>query len=61
MDWFIDVNCFRKPEIMADAAYAILCKTVDQCTGKFLIDDEVLIAEGITDLKQYAVNPSENN
>ncbi|KFB44749.1 hypothetical protein ZHAS_00012649 [Anopheles sinensis] len=47
----------RKPEIMADAAYAILSKEPKQQSGKFLIDDEVLTAEGITDLKQYACVP----
>lgn len=47
----------RKPEIMSDAAYAILCKEPRNCSGKFLIDDEVLAAEGITDLKQYACVP----
>lgn len=48
----------RKPEIMADAAYAILSKSVINCTGQFLIDDEVLQKEGITDMKQYASDPS---
>lgn len=47
----------RKPEIMSDAAYAILCKEPRNCSGKFLIDDEVLAAEGITDMKQYACVP----
>lgn len=48
----------RKPEIMADAAYSILSKSVENCTGQFLIDDEVLKKEGITDMKQYASDPS---
>ena len=47
----------RKPEIMADAAYAILNRPARQCTGNFFIDDEVLAAEGITDLAKYAVSP----
>lgn len=47
----------RKPEIMSDAAYAILCKEPKKCTGNFLIDDEVLQAAGITDMKQYACIP----
>ncbi|XP_002120177.2 hydroxysteroid dehydrogenase-like protein 2 [Ciona intestinalis] len=46
----------RKPEIMADAAYAIL-KQETLSTGKFLIDDEVLAKEGVTDFDQYAVEP----
>ncbi|KAH8382681.1 hypothetical protein KR009_004828 [Drosophila setifemur] len=44
----------RKPEIMADAAYAILCKEPKQFTGQFAIDDEVLESAGITDLTDYA-------
>ena len=47
----------RKPEIMADAAYAILNRPARECTGNFFIDDEVLAAEGITDLDRYAVSP----
>uniref|UniRef100_A0A182JTK9 Hydroxysteroid dehydrogenase-like protein 2 n=1 Tax=Anopheles christyi TaxID=43041 RepID=A0A182JTK9_9DIPT len=47
----------RKPEIMADAAYAILSKEPRLVTGKFLIDDEILKTEGITDMKQYACVP----
>nr|XP_002120177.1 hydroxysteroid dehydrogenase-like protein 2 [Ciona intestinalis] len=46
----------RKPEIMADAAYAIL-KQETLSTGKFFIDDEVLAKEGVTDFDQYAVEP----
>ena len=48
----------RKPEIMADAAYAIFNKPSRELTGKFLIDDEVLAAEGKTDLSEYAMDPT---
>jgi len=47
----------RKPEIMGDAAYAILNRPARECTGQFFIDDEVLAAEGVTDLEKYAVSP----
>jgi len=47
----------RKPEIMADAAYAIFTRNSREFTGNFCIDDEVLASEGITDLKHYQVNP----
>jgi citronellol/citronellal dehydrogenase len=47
----------RKPEIMADAAYAIFNRPAKDCTGNFFIDDEVLAAEGVTDLDKYAVAP----
>ncbi len=47
----------RKPEIMADAAHAILTRPSREFTGNFCIDDAVLEDEGITDLSGYAVNP----
>lgn len=43
----------RKPEIMADAAYAILTKRAASYTGNFLIDDLVLAAEGVRDFSIY--------
>jgi len=49
----------RKPEILADAAYAIFQKPPSY-TGQLLMDDEVLAAEGITDLSAYAVVPGGN-
>ena len=39
----------RTPEIMADAAYAILTKPSGEATGNFFLDDEVLRAAGVTD------------
>ena len=47
----------RKPEIMADAAQAILTRPSRQCTGNFFLDEEVLTAAGITDFDHYAVTP----
>ncbi len=47
----------RKPEIMADAAHAILTRPSRECTGNFYIDDEVLESMGVTDLSRYAVDP----
>jgi citronellol/citronellal dehydrogenase len=44
----------RKPEIMADAAYAIFNRPSRQATGNFYIDEEVLRAEGVTDFSKYA-------
>jgi citronellol/citronellal dehydrogenase len=48
----------RKPEIMGDAAYAILTRDSRECTGNFFVDDEVLAATGKTDLSEYAYDPS---
>ncbi len=44
---------FVEPEIVADAAYAILTKPSREFTGKFCLDDEVLRAAGTTDFTQY--------
>ncbi len=46
----------RKPEIMGDAAAAILAKDIG-FTGWACMDDLVLAAEGVTDFDQYAVTP----
>ncbi|XP_006558715.1 hydroxysteroid dehydrogenase-like protein 2 isoform X2 [Apis mellifera] len=51
----------RKPEIMADAVYALICKDSKSITGKFLIDEEILRNEGITDFTDYACNPDESS
>ena len=47
----------RKPEIMADAAHAVLTRDARQCTGNFFIDDEVLAESGVKDLESYAMTP----
>jgi citronellol/citronellal dehydrogenase len=49
----------RTPEIMADAAHAILARPAKSCTGNFFIDDAVLREEGVTDFAPYAVDPSQ--
>ena len=43
----------RKPEIMGDAAHAILSRAPTERTGQTLIDDEVLEEIGIADLSAY--------
>ena len=47
----------RRPEIVADAAHAILTRPAREYTGHFAIDDEVLRETGVTDFGQYAVDP----
>jgi citronellol/citronellal dehydrogenase len=44
----------RTPEIVADAAHAILLRDPRSCTGNAFIDDEVLAEAGVTDLDRYA-------
>ena len=51
------VNMSRKPEILADAAYLILCKDAKNCTGNLFLDEHILAEAGITNLDIYAVNP----
>lgn len=48
----------RKPEIMADAAYAIFNRDSRSCTGNFFLDDDVLYQEGVRDFDAYRVDPS---
>jgi citronellol/citronellal dehydrogenase len=55
------VNRSRTPEIMADAAHAILTKPSRELTGQFLIDDEVLAAEGVTDFSRYRLAEREED
>jgi citronellol/citronellal dehydrogenase len=43
----------RKVEIMSDAAHLVLTRPSRTCTGRFLIDDEVLAEAGVTDLSRY--------
>lgn len=47
----------RKPDIMADAVYTLLCKNSKSITGQFFIDEDILRNEGITDFTNYACNP----
>jgi citronellol/citronellal dehydrogenase len=47
----------RKPEIMADAAHAVLTRDARKCTGNFFIDDDVLRESGVKDFDGYAVTP----
>jgi citronellol/citronellal dehydrogenase len=49
----------RRPEIMADAAHAILCKDAG-FSGNFCIDEQVLRAAGVADFEQYACAPGES-
>jgi len=49
----------RKPEIVADAAYAVFTKPSREFTGNFLIDDNFLAANGVTDFERYRVDPTQ--
>jgi len=47
----------RAPEIMADAAVAILQRRPRDCTGHTFIDEDVLRAEGLDDFSRYGGGP----
>jgi len=47
----------RTPDIMAEAAIAVLHRLAGECTGNFFIDDEVLREAGVTDLERFSVVP----
>lgn len=47
----------RRPEIVADAAHAILTTDSRALTGRFLIDEQVLRERGVTDFSVYADVP----
>jgi citronellol/citronellal dehydrogenase len=44
----------RLPDIMADAAHAILTRPSRECTGNFFIDELVLREAGVTDFSIYS-------
>ncbi|MBW3550715.1 MAG: NAD(P)-dependent oxidoreductase [Proteobacteria bacterium] len=55
----VDAARCRKPDIVADAAHAVLCTPAEQCNGQFLIDEDVLRMRGVTDFSGYAVDPAQ--
>ena len=48
----------RRPEIVADAAHAILTRPAAGFSGRFLIDEDVLRENGTTDFSAYALDAS---
>lgn len=47
----------RSPDIVADAAYAILTKPSREFTGNFCIDEDLLRKEGVKDFGKYQFVP----
>jgi citronellol/citronellal dehydrogenase len=47
----------RKPELYADAAYAVITRPSRECTGNAYLCEDVLAEEGTTDLERYAYVP----
>lgn len=50
----------RTPDIVADAAYLILCGLPGNPTGQHYIDEDLLRQSGVTDFSGYAVDPSKS-
>jgi len=55
----VEIQRCRKPEIMADAAHAILTTPARELTGRFIIDEEILRERGVNDFDAYAVDPTQ--
>ncbi|HEX2143262.1 MAG TPA: SDR family oxidoreductase [Glycomyces sp.] len=51
----------RKPEIVADAALAIVSKDPNTYTGNAVLVEDLLAQEGVTDLSGYAVVPGQDD
>ena len=47
----------RRPELYADAAYAVITRPSRECTGNTLLCEDVLAEEGVTDLDRYSYVP----
>lgn len=53
----VDPKAARTPEIMADAAHAILVTNASELNGQFLVDEDLLRERGVSDFDRYAVEP----
>jgi citronellol/citronellal dehydrogenase len=54
----VDPARCRKPDIVADAAHAILVREARGFSGRFLIDEDVLREAGVVDFTPYAMDPA---
>jgi citronellol/citronellal dehydrogenase len=57
----VAVRKARTPDIMADAAHAILTRDSRTCTGNFYTDEDVLREEGVTDFAGYRLAAREED
>lgn len=55
----VDGTRCRRPEIVADAAHAIVTGE-DRSGGHFFVDEDVLRARGVVDFARYAVEPGKD-
>ncbi|WP_309124372.1 NAD(P)-dependent oxidoreductase [Arthrobacter sp.] len=54
------IKAARTPDIVADAAHAVLLRPASECTGNFFTDEEVLRQEGVTDFSRYSLGAPED-
>src|SRR6188472_2028054 len=47
----------RKPQLYADAAYAVITRPSRECTGNTFLCEDVLAEQGVTDMDLYAYVP----
>lgn len=47
----------RKPEVYADAAYAVINRPARECTGNAFLCEDVLVEDGVRDLSRYSNVP----
>jgi citronellol/citronellal dehydrogenase len=52
------VRASRKPEIVADATYLVVTRPSRTFTGNFVLDEDILAANGATDFSRYRVDAS---
>ena len=55
----VEAHRCRTPQIVADAAHAVLVRDARGFSGNFLIDEDVLRQAGSTDFDRYAVQPGQ--
>ncbi len=55
----VDARRCRTPQIVADAAHAILVRPAAGFHGRFLLDEDVLREAGVTAFDDYAVEPGQ--
>ena len=55
----VEIPRCRTPEIVADAAHAVLVRPARGFSGNFLIDEDVLRGAGVSDFSGYAVDPTQ--
>ncbi|MDZ4047769.1 MAG: NAD(P)-dependent oxidoreductase [Pseudoxanthomonas sp.] len=56
----VDIPRCRTPQIVADAAHAVLVREARGFHGRFLIDEDVLREAGVADFSRYTVDPTQS-